>query len=518
LTDHSHALAALLDRARRRHLIQLVVEQTGVALGSAFAGAVLLLLFGTQILNWYWLVLLFVGSFGIGLWRTVRRVPSRYRLAQIIDSRLSLHDTLSTAFFFESGKRPAPPELLEYQHEQAERLARGLDAAAVFPLRTPKALYAVAGIALVAFGMFAIRYGVTHSLDLKPSLVKIAFDTFWKPENPVAGDKKNPLQRKIEEELKKLGINLGSPDAQPKEQDTAQESAMQTVDGADVKNAESSDNAQAKASNVPSDQQPGDGEKSDKGERASGSEDQNADNQPADSQGVSQNGKQDSGQKNGSDQNSDKSSMMDRMRDAMANLLNKLKMQPKASESRQQTAQDSKSGRGQSQSQKGAPTPGKPQSNGSDSPDQQGQQQGQGDRTQSAQGKSGDKSADHQPSQDAKSGIGKDDGDKSAREAEQLAAMGKISEILGKRAQNLTGELMVEVAGGNQQLKTQYSGSVGKHAEAGGEISRDEVPLMYRDFVQQYFEQIRKTAPAGAAAKAKAAEVLPGKKPTKVSE
>ena len=63
---------------------------------------------------------------------------------------------------------------------------------------------------------------------------------------------------------------------------------------------------------------------------------------------------------------------------------------------------------------------------------------------------------------------------------------------------------MVEVAGGNQQLKTQYSGTVGKHAEAGGEISRDEVPLIYRDFVQQYFEQVRKTPPP---AKTRTAEV-----------
>ncbi len=498
--------------------MQVIIEQTGIAIGVALAGAILLLLLGTQILNWYWLVILAVGSFGIGVWRTIRRTPSRYGLAQIIDSRLQLHDTLSTALFFESGTRRAQPELLAYQHEQAEQMARGLDAATVFPLRLPKALLAVGGIALVAFGMFAIRYGVTRSLDLKPSLVKIAFDTIWKQDSHDPAVKKGPLQRSIEEQLKKLGINLGSPDAQPKEQDTRQESAMQTVDGPDVKNAESSDNAQAKANNAPSDQQPGDAKDSEKGEKAAGSPDESGDNQPADSQGVAQNGKQDANQKNGKDQNGDKSSMMDRMRDAMANLLNKLKMQPKG-DSRQESAQDSKTGGSgqQAKSQKGTQSQGKQQSNGADSPDQQGQQQGQGERSQTAQGKSGDKNSDHQASQDAKSGIGKDDGDKTAREAEQTAAMGKISEILGKRAQSLSGELMVEVAGGNQQLKTQYSSTVGKHAEAGGEISRDEVPMMYREFVQQYFEQIRKTAPT-AAAKAKAAEAAPAKKPAKASE
>ena len=70
--------------------------------------------------------------------------------------------------------------------------------------------------------------------------------------------------------------------------------------------------------------------------------------------------------------------------------------------------------------------------------------------------------------------------------------MGKISEIIGKRAASVTGEVMVEVASGKQQLKTQYSDRKAAHAEAGGEINRDEVPLAYQQYVQQYFEEIRK--------------------------
>jgi hypothetical protein len=38
---------------------------------------------------------------------------------------------------------------------------------------------------------------------------------------------------------------------------------------------------------------------------------------------------------------------------------------------------------------------------------------------------------------------------------------------------------MVEVSLGKQQLKTQYSQQNAAHAEAGGEINRDEVPLAY---------------------------------------
>src|SRR5262249_4801918 len=114
----------------------------------------------------------------------------------------------------------------------------------------------------------------------------------------------------------------------------------------------------------------------------------------------------------------------------------------------------------------------------------------------SGQGKSG-KGEDQANSQDGKSGIGRQDGDKNIREAEQLAAMGKLSEIIGKRAQNVSGEVMVEVSSGNQQLKTQYSQKKAAHADTGGEIGRDEVPLAYQQFVQQYFEEIRKT-PASA--------------------
>ena len=112
-------------------------------------------------------------------------------------------------------------------------------------------------------------------------------------------------------------------------------------------------------------------------------------------------------------------------------------------------------------------------------------------------GKSEARNSD-QTTKDGKSGIGKQDGDKTAREAEQQAAMGKISEIIGKRAANVSGEVMVEVSSGKQQLKTQYSQRDAKHAEAGGEINRDEVPLAYQQYVQQYFEEIRKEPPAKA--------------------
>lgn len=81
--------------------------------------------------------------------------------------------------------------------------------------------------------------------------------------------------------------------------------------------------------------------------------------------------------------------------------------------------------------------------------------------------------------------------------------MGKITEIFGKRAQNVTGEVMVEVGSSKQQLKTPWAPKQATHVDAGGEIHRDEVPLIYQQFVEQYFEQIHKSPAPVKAQKSK---------------
>jgi hypothetical protein len=62
----------------------------------------------------------------------------------------------------------------------------------------------------------------------------------------------------------------------------------------------------------------------------------------------------------------------------------------------------------------------------------------------------------------------------------------------------------VEVENSNQQLRTPYAQRDAHHAQAGGEINRDEVPVALQAYVQQYFEQVRKQAAAtGTAPRAK---------------
>ena len=69
--------------------------------------------------------------------------------------------------------------------------------------------------------------------------------------------------------------------------------------------------------------------------------------------------------------------------------------------------------------------------------------------------------------------------------------MGKISEIIGKRSANLTGEATVEVQSTSQQLRTPYARRGAEHSQGGAEIGRDEVPVALQSYVERYFEQVR---------------------------
>src|SRR5262249_5648001 len=111
---------------------------------------------------------------------------------------------------------------------------------------------------------------------------------------------------------------------------------------------------------------------------------------------------------------------------------------------------------------------------------------------QSADAEKGQTSAQNAQSNESQQGFGSQDGDKNVKQAEALKAMGKISQILGKRAENVKGSVTMEVGQTKQQLKTASTEISPPHSDSGGEIPRDTVPPAYEQFVQQYFEQVRK--------------------------
>lgn len=498
--DHPRSLTELIAAARRRHLSQHLIGQIAFSLSLVFGCAALLLLLGTQILSPYWLAVLFCASLSIGMYRSRARLLTEYQLAQALDHQLNLNDSLSTAIYFEGRSGPGlpPQQMISSQRELAEQQARSADLRSGLPFRTPKSIYAASCLALAAATIFAIRYGVTRSLDLRPALLHMPF-TGSLTSDEMASAKKKPGQRTGKDRSPETGISYDPWESKTMDQQGAPDSALDTIDTPDVNNASSEGAANTKATGTPvQDPAPEPGEAAEGGERSpSGNDQQNDGASAPDKDGSGKSGKQSSSQQDsqGSNNSGENSSLSDKMRDALSNLMSKLKMNQKAGEGKQGSSPSqngTQSAKQQGKDDKGSPMPGKPQSDGMSSPDAQGDQEGQtSDKAQAAQNKSA-KGSDKPQSQDGKSGIGKQDGDKTAREAEQLAAMGKISELIGKRSANMTGEVMVEVASGKQQLKTQYSQKHAAHAEAGGEINRDEVPLAYQQYVQQYFEEIRR--------------------------
>jgi len=482
-------LGKLLKEARRRSVFNQALEHLSLGVAASAVGAIVLLLAGTQLLEWYWLAALFAAAAGGSAWRSWGRFPSLYKVSQRIDRSLSLDDTLSTAFFFaHPGKsRRVSEPLKRMQQAEAERLSATVPAAAAVPLRFPRRSYAAFGLLMLAGGVFLLRYAVRGSLDLRPPLVEAVVDFFWPTE--VATRNKPPI---LPGEPP-LGITLDGSEDRKGELDPGAESALDVVDTPDVNNSSSTSEKRGQFQ-TKGERQPNENS----GDESESSESGRSDASPAQPD-SSQRGNQQDGDPAQAPQGGDNASLLNKLRDAMANLMAKLKTPPGAGQ--QSASRKSQSGsqdQRQQASQKGQQGAGRPDQQGRAGEDSDNGEQGEGgEQAQAGQGKSSDRNADPSGLNDAKSGAGQQDGDKQARDAAMQEAMGQLSEIFGRRAANIAGEVMVEVTSGKQQaLKTPYSRRSATHRDMGGEISRDEIPLALQQYVKQYFEEVRKAPPA----------------------
>ena len=474
------SLTDLLERARRRLLGQLALDKGALALLIGMAVVILLLLISTQILDWYWPVLVVAVSLGVGIYRLRKSLPSLYVLAQRIDKRLGLADSLSTAVHFANHPDPAREAVCEIQRRYAELVAQHVNIQEALPPSRSRYLLPAVGLVLVAFGLFAVRYAVTGSLSLEPSLLKIAYDSFFGPPTQLAKNQAKRLN------MKQSPFDPGNPDAQSTAADQQPEDLLNSQDSKDATSPQGDDNAK-QAADKDGDKSDGDADKQGKdqgdkdgkqGDKGSKDGKDSADNK--DKEGGSQDKQGDS---------SKEGSVMDKIKDALANMLNKMK--PNSEKNPQQNAKNQSSKDKGEKSDKGEKADKQPDSqNGDAQADPDSKQNGNPSDAEDAKSSS----QPGKPSdENSKSGAGSKDGDKAAKDAKALEAMGQISEILGKRSADVTGQMMVEVGQTKQTLKTPWIDRQASHAEAGGEIHRDEVPLVFQPFVERYFEEIRKT-------------------------
>ncbi len=175
-------MLTLVRRVRRRLFLNALMSQGANAVSAAMAVFILLLVAGTQILNWQWLVAVPVTAALAGYWLARRRLPSLYVVAQVIDHRLGLADTISTAVYFDR-QRPAASEerIRQFQLEAAQRASTAVDPKQAVPYSIPRSAYPMAALVLVASSLFGLRYGLSRRLDLRPPLARILQDSFGFP-------------------------------------------------------------------------------------------------------------------------------------------------------------------------------------------------------------------------------------------------------------------------------------------------------------------------------------------------
>ena len=485
----------LVRQARLRVLGNQLFAQGANAGSAALVAFILLLLFGSQTLSWGVALAIPLAAVSFGIYRVKRRMPSRYAVAQLVDRRLGLADNLSTALFFsevDPGAQVAP-DIRRAQFEEAGRLAQTVEVRRAVPYTVPRAVYLMAGLALVAGGLFALRYGLSRRLDLRQPLASFLPESLTGGKRVHRADNARRNARQTPE-TPDDGSTPSNQDRQSPGQDPNQEfqapgeSATDAIAGMDAKSVPMQKPGERNDTEMASDD--GDSE----GEGANG---KNGEEGQDGQQGgkSAQSGKPQNGEKREAGNAGESSSLMSKLKDAFQNLLSKAKPQ----QSQQGSAQHGKD----QKSASGKPQQGS-QPNGKDGQPRNGSQQGdaqEGEDGQEAknsesaqQGKGQGKSDSEQASKQPGSGIGSQDGDKAIRNAEQLAAMGKISEILGKRSATISGEATVEVQTTNQQLRTPYAQKGAEHTQGGAEISRDEVPVALQPYVQQYFEQVRQQA------------------------
>jgi hypothetical protein len=469
---------ALVRRARRRILHNLLFYEGSNAASAALAAFILLLILGTQVLNWYWALLLPGAAAAYAVWRVRKRLPDLYKTARRVDARMQLADTLSTAVYFAGGQTRGPAEFRRCQLAEAERVAGGIEVRRAIPYTLPRTAYATGALLLVASSLFALRYGLTDRLDLKQPLAHLMRDSLGLPErNQTASLEQRVPKNRTEDPL------AGEQDPPADPADAAQPN--DPIEDQPEASPKSAAKAEGKNKNNQAESDSDQDGQADQSEQPADSQQQNSANSGDKQSQESQNG----GSNSQSQQNQ---SLLGKMKEAMQNLLSSMKQDPHDQQSA--SNQNGKSGKSQQNQAKQQAKGEKGKSQSGDSQDQQSADEGQ--EAQNSPGQSTDQQDSPLANKQPGSGAGNRDGSKDIRQAQQLAAMGKISEIIGKRSANVTGEATVDVQTTSQQLRTGYQDRRADHAQAGAEIHRDEIPVALESYVEQYFEQVRKQAAA----------------------
>jgi len=476
--DPIHRLAQSL---RRRCLTLLIIEEGALAATFWLGATAVLIAAGGPALSWGWLAAGVISvAAGTG-WRVRRRLPSSYRLLQQADKKFHTHDALSTAWYFAEmaqGRR-SESEVVKIQRAAAENLARAADAGLAVPYRVPRTVYAATAALVAAGSLFAWRYGAERWLALEPPAVRAAVDVF----------------RPTEEMIQAWQQSSEEPEANGAERNGS-DSARRDGTGEDSRRSGIERSAAAVANGEVSDV------RSSNGEERAGKPDGQAPEETASSSfpegPEAESAAEAPNPEDDFSPSPPENDLLRKMQDAFAKLLNKLDLDAPKVTGRRMLAQRrsaAEASRRPSRQKRGAPSDGSLDGEGSPAKKPNNDASSRAGQTMASVQSDGQPEPGGQPGQKgAQNAAGRRDGAKKTRLAEQFEAMGKLAEILGRRAEHLKGDIMVEVSSGPQQLQTPYSETEATHRDPGAEIHRDEIPLELQPFVERYFREIHREA------------------------
>ncbi|MDA1314409.1 MAG: hypothetical protein O2968_13805 [Acidobacteria bacterium] len=487
---NSATLLDVVETARKRARGQITLREATLALTIALLGPLALAAMGTELLPAGLLLVFLLAGLGLGVYRWLRQQPSPYGVAQRIDAAWQAEDQISTAYYFASHPAEAGP-LTPYQNEKAVPLALAGDLRRAIPFELSRSTYALGAVVLALAALLGVRYGTQSNLSLKPPLAPLALTSlFAAPEGdelrrdelarvPGKGDEPAQSLRK-DSRLEEPPAPLESePVAMPAEGAPTgdavgdADAGLPEVEGLSV-DSEFGDEL-ATGATEGADQGEGQAEAKDV---SSGSE-----GEPGADQGKPEDGAP-------SEESND---LLSRLQDAFKNMLSSMKMDPPSgSEPGQPPDQDS----GQSSPAEGTPTGQEAAGEASQAGESASESEGSGGAAPEApqeltQGESGSESSGAPPEGATSSSAGSNDGSKNLAESAQLAAMGELSELYQQRAEDMSGEVLIETQAAPQQLQTPYTPTSAGHRDLGGQVSRDEIPFAYRQYVQKYFEALR---------------------------
>ncbi len=479
------ALTLTIQRAQRRVVINQALAQAATGLAITLLGPVLLLLLGRQLAAPL-LVIFAAAGIAFAAWQWWRAVPCGYRVAQALDQRLGSHDQISTAVHFLERDEPAAIQ----QRQAAAGIAGVCDPESVFPFTMPRP-YALASVMLVGLGLLGLRYWLEKPLNFDRPLTAMLLNAIRGA--PTAEQQPAEHQRPEQGEKREAAFESQSPELGRRGQGEQGSPTAESPDAADKnQTGDSRDSGDAVATT----------------EELEGMMAGNGENDPIQSyedmlerdakaglskpEGKDTSSNEQQGHKPANSEG-DSNSLLSKLREAMRNMLSRF--QTKLPQTGRQEMASASQGLGEQQEGNGdgRSGDGQPQAGEKGGAEAEGGPEGaKSGSEQSGTGKEGGKSGDGARG-DAGKGAGNQEGDKQLRAARELEAFGKLTELYGRRAANVAGEITVETQPGKQTLRTPLGQSNARHADSGGEISRDEIPLAYQAFVKEYFQKIHQT-------------------------